>query len=97
MRSGFRIGYFNDEFLKGASREGERIRVSVRLIDVADGKSLWAESYNETYIDIFGVQESISSKVAQSLAANLSREQEQLLTSRGPKIRSFRVLSIRRL
>ncbi|MDQ3800107.1 MAG: winged helix-turn-helix domain-containing protein [Acidobacteriota bacterium] len=66
-------------------REGERIRVSARLINVPDGKALWAESYDETFTDIFAVQDSISSRVAQSLAINLTREQELILTQRATK------------
>jgi TolB-like protein/DNA-binding winged helix-turn-helix (wHTH) protein/Flp pilus assembly protein TadD len=65
-----------DAVLEGSvQREGERVRVSVRLVTVAGGKPLWAESYDEKFTDIFALQDSISSKVAQSLALNLNNPQ----------------------
>jgi TolB-like protein/DNA-binding winged helix-turn-helix (wHTH) protein len=69
--------------LEGAlQREGSRVRLSVQLTNVADGKSLWAESFNESSEDIFALQDSVAAKVAQSLELNLTREQEKLLAQR---------------
>jgi tetratricopeptide (TPR) repeat protein len=62
-------------------REGELIRVSVRLIKVDDGSTLWAETFDEKFTYIFALQDSISKKVARSLLANLTNAQEQQLTS----------------
>jgi TolB-like protein/DNA-binding winged helix-turn-helix (wHTH) protein len=72
-----------DAILEGTvQREGSRVRVSVKLINVADGKPLWAENFDESAEDIFVLQDSISAKVAQSLELNLTREQEKLLAER---------------
>jgi TolB-like protein len=69
-----------DAVLEGIVQyEGERVRVSVQLIRVSDGKPLWAESFNEKVSDIFGVQDSISARVATALSINLTQQQEQLL------------------
>ena len=60
--------------------ESERVRVSVQLIDVYSGRSLWAENFDESFTNIFSVQDSISHKVVRALAVNLTQQQEQLLS-----------------
>src|SRR4029079_2534849 len=43
--------------LDGSVRKaGNRVRVSVQLMQVGDGCPLWSESYDRTLDDIFGVQ-----------------------------------------
>ncbi|MFY9607375.1 MAG: tetratricopeptide repeat protein [Blastocatellia bacterium] len=63
-------------------RNGERIRVTARLVRVEDGSLLWAEKLDEKFTDIFAVQDSISEKVAGSLALKLTGEEKKLLTKR---------------
>ena len=45
----------------------DRMRVSVRLTRVGDGKQLWADQFDEPSADIFAVQDSISQRVANAL------------------------------
>jgi DNA-binding winged helix-turn-helix (wHTH) protein/TolB-like protein len=72
-----------DAVLEGTvQRDRNRIRITVQIIDVADGKSLWAESFNEDYTNIFEIQDSISRKVAESLLVNLTSRDEELLARR---------------
>jgi tetratricopeptide (TPR) repeat protein len=61
---------------------GDRIRVSARLVRVADGKSLWADIYDESFQDIFSVQDTVSAKIASALSITLSREEEGRLSKR---------------
>jgi TolB-like protein len=61
---------------------GDRIRVTARLINVADGSSLWAETFDEKFTDLFAVQDVISQKVADALALRLSGEEKNRLTKR---------------
>src|SRR5215213_9505388 len=61
---------------------GERVRVTVRLMRVADGVSLWTGTFDEKLADIFAVQDTISEQVTQSLALRLSGEQERQLAKR---------------
>jgi TolB-like protein/tetratricopeptide (TPR) repeat protein len=61
---------------------GDRIRVTARLINVADGASLWAGTFDEKFTDVFAVQDAISQKVADALALRLSGEEKQRLTRR---------------
>jgi pentatricopeptide repeat protein len=63
-------------------RAGERVRVTVRLVRVADGVTLWADEFDETFTDIFAVQDAISGQVTRSLALRLSGEEEQRLAKR---------------
>jgi len=69
-----------DTVLEGTIQRDEgRVRVSVQLIDTSSGKTLWAESFDENFTNIFVVQDSISDKVARALEVNLTRQQERLM------------------
>lgn len=69
-----------DTVLEGTvQREGGRIRVTVQLINIDDEKTLWAESFNEDFRDIFTMQDVISERVARSLTKNLTNNQKLLL------------------
>jgi TolB-like protein/tetratricopeptide (TPR) repeat protein len=61
---------------------GDRIRVTARLINVADGASLWAGTFDEKFTDVFAVQDVISQKVADALALRLSGDEKNQLTKR---------------
>ncbi len=54
-------------------KSGERVRVNVRLINVSDGKTLWAEKFDTAFTDIFTVQDSISEQVVSALLPQLSK------------------------
>jgi TolB-like protein len=63
-------------------KSSDRIRVSARLINVADGSSLWANTFDEKFTDVFAVQDAISQKVANALALRLSGKETKRLTRR---------------
>jgi serine/threonine protein kinase/TolB-like protein/Flp pilus assembly protein TadD len=63
-------------------RVGDRIRVTVQLLDVRDGSSLWAGTFDELFDDVFALEDAISERVAQALVANLTREDRSRLTRR---------------
>jgi serine/threonine-protein kinase len=63
-------------------KSGDRLRVTVRLIKVADGSSLWAGTFDEKFTDVFTVEDTISQKVAEVLALRLSGEEQNRLTKR---------------
>jgi DNA-binding winged helix-turn-helix (wHTH) protein/TolB-like protein/Tfp pilus assembly protein PilF len=70
-----------DAVLDGSlQKSGERIRVTVRLVSVADGKQLWADKFEEKSTDIFTVQDSISERLTRALAVKLTGEERELLT-----------------
>jgi DNA-binding winged helix-turn-helix (wHTH) protein/TolB-like protein len=51
---------------------GGRLRVSVRLLDVKDGRQIWAGSFDENFTTIFEVQDTIARRVSEALRAPLS-------------------------
>ena len=72
-----------DAVLDGRVQRSEnRIRVTVQLLRVSDGKPLWADSFDDYFTNIFAVQESISEKVVSALALRLSRDERQSLAKR---------------
>src|SRR5207237_3091832 len=60
----------------------DRIRVTARLINVTDGASLWANTFDEKFTDVFAVQDTISQKVADALALRLSGDENKRVTRR---------------
>lgn len=57
-------------------RAGERIRVTARLVRIEDGETLWAETFDEKFTDIFAVQDLISQRIIASLKLQLSGEEQ---------------------
>lgn len=48
-------------------RQGQRLRVTARLVAVRDGATLWAESYERTAADVFAIQDEIARSIAAAL------------------------------
>lgn len=55
----------------------QRVRVSARLLRVADGSALWSSQFDEPVSDIFSVQDAISKEVMRALAVTLSPGAQQ--------------------
>ncbi|MCA1624073.1 MAG: serine/threonine-protein kinase, partial [Acidobacteria bacterium] len=60
-------------------KAGERVRVTVRLINTRDGTPLWSEQFDENFTDIFKVQDSIAGRITNALALRLSRQEKEQL------------------
>src|SRR5574337_1457842 len=55
--------------LEGSLREdGDKLRISLRLIETPSGRTLWAQDYDRTASDVFTVQREIAQAVAGALA-----------------------------
>src|SRR5690606_1254353 len=52
-------------------KAGERVRVTVELVDATNGYQLWAESYDRHLGDIFALQDEIARHVATALQVTL--------------------------
>jgi serine/threonine protein kinase len=62
--------------LEGSVRKsGERVRISVQLVKVADGFHLWSETYDRTLDDVFAVQDDIAKSVVKELRTTLLGEE----------------------
>ena len=55
---------------------GDQLRLTVQLIRVSDGASLWAGTFDDKFTNIFAVQDSISSQVAQALVSHLTGDEQ---------------------
>jgi tetratricopeptide (TPR) repeat protein len=74
--------------LEGSVRKsGNRVRISVQLVNVSDGYHLWSETFDRTLDDIFAVQDEVARAVAASLPGQLLFSQSALATSRGTRNR----------
>ena len=60
----------------------ERMRISVRLIDVGSGRQLWADRFDQGLTDIFAIQDAIAERVAAALVEELSSGDRRLLRQR---------------
>ncbi|MGH8101628.1 MAG: tetratricopeptide repeat protein, partial [Chthoniobacterales bacterium] len=63
-------------------RSGGHIRLTTRLINVANGASLWTGTFDEQFTDVFALQDAISEKVAAALAVQLSGEEQKRLAQK---------------
>ncbi|MBJ3764644.1 hypothetical protein ILP92_18075 [Maribius pontilimi] len=80
---GTRLGA--DYVVEGSiQRQGERVRLSVELVEAATGRTLWAEQFDDRLDDLFDLQDRISMHVAGQLAPSL-RAAEIARAHRRPK------------
>ncbi|MDP1570753.1 MAG: winged helix-turn-helix domain-containing protein [Vicinamibacterales bacterium] len=61
-------------------RDEDRIRVTVRLVRVADERQLWAGQFDEPLTGIFSIQDAISERITRELAVQLSAEESASVT-----------------
>jgi TolB-like protein/Flp pilus assembly protein TadD len=67
--------------LEGSVRKmGNKIRISVQLINVANGYQLWSERYDREIEDVFAIQDEIAQNIVKALRVVLSEEEKQAIT-----------------
>jgi DNA-binding winged helix-turn-helix (wHTH) protein/TolB-like protein/Tfp pilus assembly protein PilF len=72
-----------DAVLTGTvQRSGERVRVTVQLVGLGSGRTIWSDKFDDRLTNIFDIQDSISGQVARSLSSNLSGEAQRQLGKR---------------
>jgi TolB-like protein/Flp pilus assembly protein TadD len=57
----------------------DRLRVTVRLLRVADGSALWSFRCEDACTDVFAAQDAISDQIAQAIKVSLSDDEKRLL------------------
>jgi adenylate cyclase len=57
-------------------KTGDRVRISVQLIDAITGKYLWAERWDRDLADIFALQDEITKKIITSLNVTLLKGED---------------------
>ena len=63
-------------------KEGNRLRITVQLINVENGFHLWADQYDRELASIFAIQDEISRAVVNALRFELGVDQEYMLAKR---------------
>ena len=53
-------------------RAGDRIRITSQLIDARTDRHIWAETYDRTASDLFGIQTDVAERIARELRVRLS-------------------------
>jgi TolB-like protein/Tfp pilus assembly protein PilF len=78
---GQQLGVAN--FLEGSVQKvANAVHVNVQLIRAATAEHLWAESYNRTLDDVFGVEGEVASTIADQLNAKLSGTEQKALSEK---------------
>ncbi|MDQ3799353.1 MAG: protein kinase [Acidobacteriota bacterium] len=73
-----------DYVLEGRiARDDSRFRVVIRLLKTVDNSVVWSSQFDESEVDIFALQDSISEKVVASLAPHLTEAEQRRLNLRG--------------
>jgi non-specific serine/threonine protein kinase len=60
-------------------RAGQRLRVTVQMVESRTGRSVWAERYDREMRDVFDVQEDIARCIAHALSVSLSPHEERTI------------------
>ena len=85
---GARLGV--DSVLEGGVRKaGERLRVTVQLVDVADGYQRWSHRFDGTLADVFDIQDQIAESVATTLRGMLSGREKDALRRPGTEAEAY--------
>ncbi len=76
--TGRRLGV--EALVHGSVRKlGERLRIAVELVSVADGFEIWTEVYDRGMEDVFAVQDEIARSVVRALGVSLSEAEHEAL------------------
>ena len=72
-------------------RDGDNLRVTVQLIDAANGYHVWAGSYDRGWSDVLAIQDEIARSVTEALRVVLLPEDspQQVAAAAAPDIRAF--------
>ena len=60
-------------------REGNRVRISVKLIDTLSDQHVWSETYERPFDDVMAIQASVARTVARVVQARLTSQDEDQL------------------
>jgi eukaryotic-like serine/threonine-protein kinase len=72
-----------DAVLEGSvQRAGDELRVSVNLLRASDGRSIWTESFDVPYSQVFQVEDQVSDAVVSRLRLHLEPAQRNRLKKR---------------
>jgi DNA-binding winged helix-turn-helix (wHTH) protein/TolB-like protein/Tfp pilus assembly protein PilF len=64
-------------------RAANRVQVNVQLVRSADGKTIWSDSFEDSFANLFAVQNSISQRAARAISLQLDQRESALLQRPG--------------
>jgi serine/threonine-protein kinase len=73
-----------DGVVEGSALQvGDRVRITVQLVDVASDRSLWAKSYERGLIDILALQSEVAHAIADEIRIQVTPDERARLRSKG--------------
>ncbi len=78
---GYELGVAN--VLEGSvQRSGNRVRVNAQLVAARTHRQLWGQTYDRDLADVFAIQSEIAQGITESLQANLTGSEKQLIAAK---------------
>jgi len=65
-------------------RSGNRVRVTVQLVDAATGNHIWAERYDRDFVDLFDLQDELTRAIVATLPGRLGAAEAERLRRKPP-------------
>ena len=82
--------------LEGSVRKaGDRLRISMQLIDVGSEAPIWAQKYDRDLEDVFKIQTDIAERVGEALKVQVLKENRTLIEQKAPEDIGAYVLYLR--
>jgi len=73
-----------DAVIEGSvERAGDRVRITAQLIQAANDKHLWAESYDRDLHEILALQDQVARQIATEVRVTLTPQEQERLSSGG--------------
>ena len=78
--------------LEGSVRKsGNRLKITVQLVNAADGYHLWSETYDREMKDVFAIQEEIANAIVQRLEVTLDSKKRPLFRAGTDNLDAFKL------
>jgi TolB-like protein/Flp pilus assembly protein TadD len=74
-----------DAVIEGSvEKAGDRVRITAQLIEAANDKHLWAESYDRDMRDVLSLQDEVARRIADQVQVKLTPQEQKQLSARSP-------------
>lgn len=77
-----KVGYFAEGSVR---RNGERLRITMRLADASNGALIWADQFDTDADQVFAIQDEITRQITGALAVRLTNVEQARAALRPPK------------
>ena len=73
-------------------REGDAVRINAQLVDAKTGLQKWASRYDRRAVEVFAVQDEVTSNIVKALSIQLtSQERQRLVHSNTDNLKAYEV------